>query len=132
MSPLRLRKPSEAATDAVLNRCDSLARIGHRRRWRLAFTVIYFTRALESMSKQVLGKKTDLLRSLSYVAIDVDLEHDGNLHTGGHPSLQDVDLEHDGNLHTGGHPSLQDVDLKMLSNMVREKRCIQKNSSQHR
>ncbi|XP_030444050.2 calcium-transporting ATPase 12, plasma membrane-type-like [Syzygium oleosum] len=103
MSPLRLRKPSEAATDASLNHCDSPARIAHRRRWRLAFTVIYFTRALESMSKQVLGKKTDLLRSLSYVAIDVDLERDVNVRI-------------------GGHPSLRDVDPKMLSNMVREKR----------
>ena len=55
------------------------------------------------MLKQVLGKKSALLRSLSYVAIDVELERDGNLHT-------------------GGHPSLRDVDPKMLSNMVREKR----------
>ncbi|XP_030446376.2 calcium-transporting ATPase 12, plasma membrane-type-like [Syzygium oleosum] len=103
MSPLRLRKPSEAATDAAPDRCDSQARIAHRRRWRLAFTVIYFTRALESMLKQVQGKKTDLLRSLSYVAIDVDLERDGNLRI-------------------GGHPSLRDVDPTILSNMVREKR----------
>ncbi|KAI6692608.1 hypothetical protein NL676_020318 [Syzygium grande] len=100
MSPLRLRKPSKEATDATLDRCDSPARIAHRRRWHLAFMVIYFTRALESMSKQVLGKKTDLLRSLSYVAIDVDLAHDGNLRV-------------------GGHPSLRDVDPKMLSNMDR-------------
>ncbi|KAI6692609.1 hypothetical protein NL676_020319 [Syzygium grande] len=98
MSPLRLYKPSKEATDAMLDRCDSPVRIAHRRRWRLAFMVIYFTRALESMSKQVLGKKTDLLRSLSYIAIDVDLEHNG------------------------GQPSLRYIDPKMLSNMVREKR----------
>ncbi|KAI6692606.1 hypothetical protein NL676_020316 [Syzygium grande] len=103
MSPLRLHKPSKEATDATLDCCDSPARIAHRRRWHLAFTVIYFTRALESTSKQVLGKKTDLLRSLSYVAIDVDLERNGNLHI-------------------GGQPSLRDVDPKMLSYMVREKR----------
>ncbi|KAF8018014.1 hypothetical protein BT93_H3037 [Corymbia citriodora subsp. variegata] len=100
---LRFRKPSEAGTNALLARRDSLRKIIHRRRWRRAFTVIYFTRALKSLSKEVLGKKTDLLRSLSYVAIDVDLESDDT------PGVRDG-------------TSLQDVDPKILSNMVREKR----------
>ncbi|XP_030467077.1 calcium-transporting ATPase 12, plasma membrane-type-like [Syzygium oleosum] len=105
MSSLRLRKPSEAAaaTDAALGRSDSHSpTIIHRRRWRLAFTVIYFTRALESLSKRVLGKKTDLLRSLSFVAINVDLE--GN-----------------DNPREGDRPLLQDANPKILSNLVREK-----------
>ncbi|KAF8017958.1 hypothetical protein BT93_H2993 [Corymbia citriodora subsp. variegata] len=64
--------------------------------------VIYFTRALESLSKQVLGKRTDLLRTLSYVAINVD-----------HESSDDP--------REGDCPSLRDVDPKILSNLVREK-----------
>ncbi|KAL3728106.1 hypothetical protein ACJRO7_032800 [Eucalyptus globulus] len=103
MSSLRLRKPSEeAATDAVLDRGDGPTNIFHRRRWRLAFTVIYFTRALEYLSKQVLGKKMDLLRTLSYVAINVDLKNSDNPRE-------------------GDCPSLGDVGPKILSNLVREK-----------
>ncbi|KAL3728107.1 hypothetical protein ACJRO7_032801 [Eucalyptus globulus] len=103
MSSLRLRKPSEeAATDAVLDRGDGPTNIIHGRRWRLAFTVICFTRALETLSKQVLGKKTDLLRTLSYVAINVDLESSDNPRE-------------------GDCPSLRDVGPKILSNLVREK-----------
>ncbi|KAF2287859.1 hypothetical protein GH714_002999 [Hevea brasiliensis] len=44
----------------------------NQRRWRMAFTAIYFTRVLVSLSKKVLDNQTRLLRSLSYVAIDVN------------------------------------------------------------
>ena len=43
----------------------------HKRRWRTAFTAISFTRLLFSLSKKVLDKDGSLLRTLSYVAIDV-------------------------------------------------------------
>ncbi|XP_030534709.2 calcium-transporting ATPase 12, plasma membrane-type-like [Rhodamnia argentea] len=104
MPSLRLRKPSEAAGDAVLDRCGSLMKIIHRRRWRLAFTVIYFMRALKSLSKRVSRKKTNLLRSPSYIAIDVDVESNVEPREG------------------GDCPSLRDVDPKILSNLVRERR----------
>lgn len=44
----------------------------NRRRWRMAFTAIYFTRVLVSLSKKIRDNHTSLLRSLSYVAIDVN------------------------------------------------------------
>ncbi|XP_048137719.1 calcium-transporting ATPase 12, plasma membrane-type-like [Rhodamnia argentea] len=102
MSSLRLRKPSELETDAMLARCDSLTKNIRRRRWRSAFTVIYFTRALVSLSKRDLGKKTDLLQSLSYDAIVV------NLRSNDYPR-------------GGDSPPLREVDLQILSNVVREK-----------
>lgn len=43
----------------------------HKRRWRLAFTAICFTRVLVALSKKVIDKNGPLLRSLSYVAIDM-------------------------------------------------------------
>uniref|UniRef100_A0A2N9HZA6 Uncharacterized protein n=1 Tax=Fagus sylvatica TaxID=28930 RepID=A0A2N9HZA6_FAGSY len=41
----------------------------HRQRWRMAFTVIYFTRVLVSMSKKDLDKKGPPLATLSHVSI---------------------------------------------------------------
>ncbi|KAG5244973.1 calcium-transporting ATPase 12, plasma membrane-type [Salix suchowensis] len=43
----------------------------NQRRWRVAYTAIHFTRLLGSLSRKALQKQTKLLRSLSYVAIDV-------------------------------------------------------------
>ncbi|GLT95184.1 hypothetical protein SLE2022_128800 [Rubroshorea leprosula] len=43
----------------------------HKRRWRMAYTAIYFTRALLALSEKPLDSKKGLLRSLSYIAIDV-------------------------------------------------------------
>uniref|UniRef100_A0A6N2L9Y4 Cation-transporting P-type ATPase N-terminal domain-containing protein n=1 Tax=Salix viminalis TaxID=40686 RepID=A0A6N2L9Y4_SALVM len=43
----------------------------NQRRWRAAYTAIHFTRLLGSLSKKALESQTKLLRSLSYVAIDV-------------------------------------------------------------
>ncbi|KAJ8760719.1 hypothetical protein K2173_017794 [Erythroxylum novogranatense] len=43
----------------------------HQRRWRMTFAAIYFTRLLVSLSRKVLVKQTRLLRSLSYVTVDV-------------------------------------------------------------
>ncbi|XP_030941770.1 putative calcium-transporting ATPase 13, plasma membrane-type [Quercus lobata] len=71
MSTLRFRKPSE------IDICDETqedwwsASKTHKRRWRMAFTAISFTRLLFSLSKKVLDKDGSLLRTLSYVAIDV-------------------------------------------------------------
>nr|POE75945.1 putative calcium-transporting atpase 13, plasma membrane-type [Quercus suber] len=71
MSTIRFRKPSEIAI------CDegqedwwSVSKT-HKRRWRTAFTAISFTRLLFSLTKKVLDKDGSLLRTLSYVAIDV-------------------------------------------------------------
>ncbi|KAJ6737405.1 CALCIUM-TRANSPORTING ATPASE [Salix viminalis] len=43
----------------------------NQRRWRVAYTAIHFTRLLGSLSRKALQNQTKLLRSLSYVAIDV-------------------------------------------------------------
>ncbi|KAG5244989.1 calcium-transporting ATPase 12, plasma membrane-type [Salix suchowensis] len=43
----------------------------NQRRWRVAYTAIHFTRILGSLSRKALQNQTKLLRSLSYVAIDV-------------------------------------------------------------
>uniref|UniRef100_A0A7N2MY40 Calcium-transporting ATPase n=1 Tax=Quercus lobata TaxID=97700 RepID=A0A7N2MY40_QUELO len=71
MATLRFRKPSE------IDICDETqedwwsASKTHKRRWRMAFTAISFTRLLFSLSKKVLDNDGSLLRTLSYVAIDV-------------------------------------------------------------
>ncbi|GKV12452.1 hypothetical protein SLEP1_g23592 [Rubroshorea leprosula] len=43
----------------------------HKRRWRMAYTAIYFMRALLALSKKALDSKKGLLRSPSYIVIDV-------------------------------------------------------------
>ncbi|GAY64733.1 hypothetical protein CUMW_235690 [Citrus unshiu] len=49
----------------------------HQRRWRMAFRVICFTRALVSMSRKCLQNNNQiLLRSLSYVAVDISTSDD--------------------------------------------------------
>ena len=91
MSTLRFRKPDEIAI------CDeedwSVSKI-HKRRWRLAFTVIYITRVLASLNKKAFVKDGPLLRTLSYVAID---------------------------MHCKSISSLLTVDTKKLSDIVRDK-----------
>lgn len=72
----------------------------HKRRWRMAFAAIYFTRVLISLSKKVGGRK--FLRSLSYVTID--------MHLNNHHDVENMDS--DERLY---------VDRKVLSMMVREK-----------
>nr|POE75950.1 putative calcium-transporting atpase 13, plasma membrane-type [Quercus suber] len=69
MSTLRFRKPSEIGHEGQ----EDLWSVSktHKRRWRMAFTAISFTRLLFSLSKKVLDKDGSLLRTLSYVAIDV-------------------------------------------------------------
>ncbi|KAG6703122.1 hypothetical protein I3842_07G068200 [Carya illinoinensis] len=83
---MRLRRPAEIAT------CDQEADWSisktHKRRWRLAFTVIYFTRALTSISKKlVLDKKGPVLRSLSYVAIEVQPPIDEAISSADQPTI---------------------------------------------
>ncbi|XP_062144666.1 putative calcium-transporting ATPase 13, plasma membrane-type [Alnus glutinosa] len=70
----------------------------HKRRCRSAFTAIYFTRVLLSLSKKVIDKNGPLLRTLSFVAID----------------MQPPDHEQYSSL-------FLNVDPKILSDMVREK-----------
>jgi Ca2+-transporting ATPase len=69
MSTLKFRKPGEI-TIPDQEEYWSVSKI-HKRRWRLALTAINFTRFLSSMSKKVLDKNSTLLRTLSYVAIDM-------------------------------------------------------------
>ena len=91
MSTLGLPKSDEIVI------CDEVWSVSNnipKRRWRLAITVIYFTTVLVSLTKKVLDKDGPLLRTLSYVAID----------------MQDKTV-----------PSLLTVDPKMLSDMVRNK-----------
>ncbi|KAK4596412.1 hypothetical protein RGQ29_014444 [Quercus rubra] len=91
MSTLGLPKSDEIVI------CDEVWSVSNnipKRRWRLAITVIYFTTVLVSLTKKVLDKDGPLLRTLSYVAIDV----------------QDKTV-----------PSLLSVDPKKLSDMVRNK-----------
>nr|POF27276.1 calcium-transporting atpase 12, plasma membrane-type [Quercus suber] len=91
MSTLRFRKPDEIAICDEENRSVSKT---HKRRWRLAFTVIYITRVLASLNKKVFDKDGPLLRTLSYVAID---------------------------MHCKSISSLLTVDTKKLSDTVRDK-----------
>ncbi|KAJ9185861.1 hypothetical protein P3X46_005446 [Hevea brasiliensis] len=69
-----------------------------KRRCRTAFTVVYFTRLLLSLSKKVLCKQTKPLRSLSFVAIHVD----------------DATTRRD-------NVSLINIDQNTLSQMIKEK-----------
>lgn len=72
----------------------------HRRRWRMAFAAIYFTRLLISLSKKVGHRK--FLPSLSYVTIHMHLNDDADVDS------MDSDER-------------SFVDRKVLSTMVREK-----------
>ncbi|KAL5566303.1 hypothetical protein UlMin_029467 [Ulmus minor] len=94
---LKPRKPSQPAMHEQEEDYPVLKI--HKRRWRLALTAIYCTRAFASVSRKVLENKGTLLRSLSYVAIDV----------------QPPSGNYDKNL------SFHDIDQENLSHMVREK-----------
>ncbi|TQD92960.1 hypothetical protein C1H46_021440 [Malus baccata] len=72
---LRSRKP--AGQPAIVDQEDVPIPKPYKRRWRLALTAIYFTRALASLAKKLLhGNNSQLLRSRSYVAIDVPRNQD--------------------------------------------------------
>ncbi|XP_030504987.2 putative calcium-transporting ATPase 13, plasma membrane-type [Cannabis sativa] len=78
----------------------------NRRRWRLAFLAISFTSALRFLAKNVHENKANLLRSLSYVAIDVQ------------PSADDgADEPAAGNENL----SFLDIDAEDLADIVRAK-----------
>ncbi|KAL5566263.1 hypothetical protein UlMin_029427 [Ulmus minor] len=94
---LRPRKPSQPAMHKQEEEHPVLKI--HKRRWRLAFTTIYCTRALASVSRKVLQNKTRLLRSISYIAIDVQ-PPSGNYNK---------------------KLSFHNIDQETLSHMVREK-----------
>jgi Ca2+-transporting ATPase len=95
MAASRCRKPSDLAMCGQ-EQC-SVSKT-HKRRCRSAFTAIYFTRVLVSLSKKVIDKNGPLLRTLSFVAID----------------MQPPD-------HEQYSSSFLNVDPKILSDMVREK-----------
>ncbi|KAM7272307.1 hypothetical protein ACFE04_026970 [Oxalis oulophora] len=73
--PLRVRKtlekPIHGHDEISCNTLDNPKPPLGERRWRSAFTAIYFTRALVSLSKKVLDNHNRIVQSLSYVAIDV-------------------------------------------------------------
>ncbi|XP_022142981.1 putative calcium-transporting ATPase 13, plasma membrane-type [Momordica charantia] len=102
---LRYRKNDEMV---IVNHEErsSMAK-NHKRRWRMAFAAICFTRVLISLSKKVGGRRKSggLLRSLSYVAVDVPL-NDGDSTDCGELSCM---------------AAFSDVDREVLSEMVREK-----------
>ncbi|XP_062084475.1 calcium-transporting ATPase 12, plasma membrane-type-like isoform X2 [Humulus lupulus] len=62
----------------------------HKRRWRLAFMAISFTRALRFLAKNVHENKAILLRSLSYVAIDVQPSADADDKPAGNVDPKDL------------------------------------------
>jgi Ca2+-transporting ATPase len=103
MSALRLRKPG----DQVMFDQEQWSVISktHQRRWRKAFQAICFTRALVSLSKKVIDKNGPLLRTLSYVAIDMQ------------PSAATAEED----FSPGKPVSFPNVDPKILSDMVRDK-----------
>ncbi|KAJ8760688.1 hypothetical protein K2173_017694 [Erythroxylum novogranatense] len=68
---MHLRSRQTTGTPSPDDREDVFTVKRHQRRWRMAFTAIYFTRLLVSLSRKVLVKQTRLLRSLSYVTVDV-------------------------------------------------------------
>ncbi|XP_044479576.1 putative calcium-transporting ATPase 13, plasma membrane-type [Mangifera indica] len=95
---LRYRKPNEPEPSKQEHSILEAAKL-QKRRWRLAFDVIRFTRALASLSKVALHSNKELLRSLSYVAIDVG---------GALPQDEAADI-------------FLDIDQKILATMVKEK-----------
>ncbi|PON73837.1 P-type ATPase [Parasponia andersonii] len=105
MSP-RPRKPLQTAMHEHKHEPETGSPSkSHKRRWRLAFTAISFTMALRLRCKNVLDQnKATLLRTLSYVAIDVQPAEDANKAAGNE------------------HPSFPGIDPKALCDIVRSKK----------
>ncbi|XP_022965553.1 putative calcium-transporting ATPase 13, plasma membrane-type [Cucurbita maxima] len=103
---LRCRKSDEVVE--VLNREERLVMAKtHKRRWKMAFAAIYFTRALISLTRKVTDRKSGaLLPSLSFVTLDVQV-NDDSTDSGEQPCMA----------------GFFGVDQKVLSEMVREKDC---------
>ncbi|KAJ4838588.1 putative calcium-transporting ATPase 13, plasma membrane-type [Turnera subulata] len=98
--PLRLRKYDHATMPGQTGLSPTKRHL--QRRWRMAFTAIYFTRILASFPKKVLHNQSSrLLRSLSYVTIDVVHDDDSS--------------------REGAARGLVSVDQKMLTDMVKDK-----------
>ncbi|XP_030506261.2 putative calcium-transporting ATPase 13, plasma membrane-type [Cannabis sativa] len=76
----------------------------HKRKWRLVFTAISFTTTLRYLAKNVTQSKAKLLRSLSYIAIDVQ------------PSKRSG-----GNDNNDSFSFLDSIDPKALADIVRAK-----------
>ncbi|XP_002512214.2 calcium-transporting ATPase 12, plasma membrane-type [Ricinus communis] len=91
----RARKPNQKT---ILNSEHLFSANSNQRRWRMAFTAISFTRLLVSLSKKTLDEQTKLLRSLPYVAIQVNEDT---------PRVE--------------HVAFISIDHKALSQMVKEK-----------
>ncbi|KAK8589447.1 hypothetical protein V6N13_088290 [Hibiscus sabdariffa] len=69
---LRLRKPNEPSTLPQGEPSWPPPSKSYVRRWRVAVTAISFTRLLAGLTKKVVEKNAELLRSLSSVTIDVE------------------------------------------------------------
>jgi Ca2+-transporting ATPase len=99
MSALTLRKPAGEIT--ISEHEDWMVSKTHKRRWRLALTVISVTRVLFSLTKKVIDNEGPLLRTFSFVAIDMQPIHEDS------PPDETV--------------TLLTVDPKELGDMVRDK-----------
>ncbi|KAJ6877081.1 hypothetical protein NC651_029955 [Populus alba x Populus x berolinensis] len=95
---MRSRKTSDKITLDQENLIPESKR--NQRRWRIAYTAIYFTRLLVSLSKKALESQTKILRSLSHVVVDV---HDDT-------------FQHENKL-----VSLTNVDQRTLNDIIKEK-----------
>ncbi|KAK6243266.1 hypothetical protein QUC31_009675 [Theobroma cacao] len=69
---LRSRKPSEFPSMLLQEDPPPPASKHYRRRWRVAVTAITVTRFLVGLTKKVVEKNAELLRSLSFVTIDIE------------------------------------------------------------
>lgn len=94
----RSRKPAEQAFSAEEHAPPEPKT--HKQRWRLALTVISFTRALNTLAKKVIYDKGQVPRSISYISIDVPTNEDDSA---GESSC-----------------SLLDLDQKALTDMVKD------------
>ncbi|KAK4755488.1 hypothetical protein SAY87_009245 [Trapa incisa] len=113
---LRHRNPGEIVEDPVAEPAclvSSIPRLSHqRRRLRQACTAIYFTKVLESLTKKVIGRNLGLIKSLSYIAIDVSPQvGDGCKEMIDHKSLSCMVREksHEALEHLGGVVGLASV-----------------------
>ncbi|TQE02166.1 hypothetical protein C1H46_012167 [Malus baccata] len=101
---LRSRKP--AGEPAISDQEEFPTPKPYKRRWRLALTAIYFTRALTSLAKKLQTvNNSQLLHSLSFVTIDVQ------------PKNQDDR----NNARDKKHLPFVNIDQKTLADMVKEK-----------
>ncbi|XVE62819.1 hypothetical protein DITRI_Ditri06bG0150600 [Diplodiscus trichospermus] len=69
---LKLRKPSADYSSMLRQEETSLPSKRYIRRWRTAVTAITVTRFLVGLTKKVVEKNAEILRSLSFVTVDIE------------------------------------------------------------